>query len=324
MVPRRGSVLAAMAAGFALAAAILIPPPAKAGGSASVEPLTPAGAKLFPADAALQQVWRDQLGFFEGPAWDRRAGQFVFSDIPGNRLYRWNGRGAPQAWLSGIQTSHDGAILDPERNRYMVGPNGSVVTDDGGLIFCVFGGNRIERADLITGKRTTLAASSHRGPKFTRPNDIVLAPNGGVLFTADEGLFRLVAGHVKLVEGGIHPNGLAFSPDHKRFYMTEHPDRIMRYDVDPSGHLTGRTEFVRMTGDMSFGFVDGLKTDKSGRVFAVGPGGIWIFSVDGEHIATIHAPYKRFSNLAFGGADGRTLLLTAPEGVYTLREAPDL
>lgn len=135
MVPRRGSVLAAMAAGFALAAAILIPPPAKAGGSASVEPLTPAGAKLFPADAALQQVWRDQLGFFEGPAWDRRAGQFVFSDIPGNRLYRWNGRGAPQAWLSGIQTSHDGAILDPERNRYMVGPNGSVVTDDGGLIF---------------------------------------------------------------------------------------------------------------------------------------------------------------------------------------------
>ena len=67
--------------------------------------------------------------------------------------------------------------------------------------------------------------------------------------------------------------------------------------------------------------MDGVKVDKEGNVWAVGPGGVWILTADGRHIGTIRAPVARFTNLAFGGDEGSILFLTAPEGVYRLQLA---
>jgi gluconolactonase len=89
-------------------------------------------------------------------------------------------------------------------------------------------------------------------------------------------------------------------------------------DLDDNGNMAGRRIFADMSSDEPDGVPDGMKVDVEGRVYCTGPGGTWVFAPDGTHLGIIRTP-EIPANLAFGGADMRTLFFTARTSVYTLR-----
>ena len=116
------------------------------------------------------------------------------------------------------------------------------------------------------------------------------------------------------------PNGIAFSPDEKTLYIanTRSTEYVHAIDVDRNGKMLRRRIFADMSeGDLP-GIPDGLKVDSEGRVYCTGPGGIWVFTPDGERIGIISFP-EQAVNFAFGGPELRTLLCCAHTSLYTLQ-----
>jgi len=113
-------------------------------------------------------------------------------------------------------------------------------------------------------------------------------------------------GNVRLLTKDLtQPNGLAFSPDGKHFYVDDSDKRNIRvYDVAPGGKDDG--------------VPDGIKVDKKGNLFITGPKGIWVWDAQGHHLGTIVVP-EQPANFAWGDADYRTLYITATTSVYRLR-----
>ena len=290
--------------------------------SPTIERLDPKLDAIVSGSPAIEPLYSDTKGFMEGPTWVKgKPGYLIFADIPGNTLYRVDGKNHVSPLLRDIQVGHDGAFFDAPRGRYMVGPNGTTLAPDGRLVFCVFGGGRIESLDLRNGKRKILVAEAE-GKPLAHPNDLAFGPGGDLYFTTDPAVYRLHNGKAERVTENIAPNGIAFSPDQRLMYTTDDPNRLVVYDVGTDGLLNHQRPFATLAGDIAVGHVDGVKVDHNGNVFAVGPEGVWILTPDGRHIGTIHAPVKRFSNLEFGGEHGDLLFLTAPEGVYRLRLRP--
>jgi gluconolactonase len=112
---------------------------------------------------------------------------------------------------------------------------------------------------------------------------------------------------------GSFPNGVAFSPDEKHLYGTA-GDKVVRYDVHPDGALSNRILFVDMPKAEGPGGPDGFKVDTKGNLWTGGPGGLWIVSPEGKHLGTVKIPA---TNLAFGGADGKTLFIVGRGGVVS-------
>jgi len=113
-------------------------------------------------------------------------------------------------------------------------------------------------------------------------------------------------GNVRLLTKDLtQPNGLAFSPDGKHFYVDDSDKRNIRvYDVAPGGKDDG--------------VPDGIKVDKKGNLYITGPKGIWVWDAQGHHLGTIVVP-EQPANFAWGDADYRTLYITATTSVYRLR-----
>jgi gluconolactonase len=184
----------------------------------------------------------------------------------------------------------------------------------------------------------TVLLDSYNGKKFNSPNDVVYRSDGTLYFTdppyglpaQDEdprkelpfnGVYKLAGGKVELlVDNMKRPNGLAFSPDEKTMYVANSEEKYrmwMRFDVQPDGTLSNGSVFADVTDSPDEGLPDGLKIDVQGNIWATGPGGVWVFSPDGKHLATINTP-EIPANLAWGD-DGRTLYITANSSVYRLR-----
>jgi gluconolactonase len=123
-----------------------------------------------------------------------------------------------------------------------------------------------------------------------------------------------------LVKDMTRPNGLAFSPDEKTLYVANSdPERKlwMRYDVAADGSLTNGRVFFDVSKETADGLPDGLKVDTKGNIYATGPGGVWIFSPEGEHLGTI-MPTEVPANCGWGD-DGKTLYMTARTGLYRIK-----
>ena len=117
-----------------------------------------------------------------------------------------------------------------------------------------------------------------------------------------------------------YPNGLALSPDERTLYVanTRWTMYIHAVELDAGGNMVRRRIFADMSHDRTDGVPDGMKVDAAGRVFCTGTTGVWVFEPDGKLIGIIETP-EVCANLAFGGDDLRTLLLTASTSVFTLR-----
>ena len=277
--------------------------------------------KLIDRNSKLVQVAGD-FGFTEGPVWDD-SGFLYVSDEEKNKIYR--------VFVGGKRDGQREELVS------LGDPDGSTYDHAHRLIDCA----SVLRAIIALtpdGKYTVLA-DRFEGKKFNSPNDVIVGPDGALYFTDPtldlvqgekqeipfQGVYRLGVegkdqGNVRLLTQELtQPNGLAFSPDGKRFYVDDSEQRNIRvYDFGADGILANGRIFSQEPGGEHDGVPDGVKVDRQGNLFVTGPKGIWIWDPQGRHLGTIEMP-EQPANLAWGDKDRGTLYITATHSVYRLR-----
>ena len=277
-----------------------------------LQSLSPKFWDLIGRDAKLQTV-ATGFGFTEGPMWDP-AGFLYVSDETINKIFRVYSDGKKEEVI---------ALGDPDGNTF---------DHQHRLIDCA----SVLRAIIAVtpdGKYSILA-DHYEGKKLNSPNDVIVGPDGALYFTDPtldlvagekqeipfQGVYRLDdAGSLRLLTKDLaQPNGLAFSPDGKQFYVDDDEQRnIHVYDVSSDGSLTNGRIFGAEPGGKHEGVPDGMKVDKEGNLFVTGPKGIWVWDAKGNHLGTIVMP-EQPANLTWGDKDYRTLYITATTSVYRL------
>ena len=260
----------------------------------------------------------------EGPVWLGDTRSLVWSDIPNNRMLRWD-----------EETGATSVFRKPSNYA-----NGHTRDRQGRIVSCEHGGRRISRTEH-DGTVTTVA-DSFQGKRLNSPNDLVVKSDGSIWFTdptfgilgwyegakatpeSPMNVYRVDAsGAIELAIAGINqPNGLAFSPDEKILYVVESrsdPRKILAYDiVDGRKAVNGRV-FI----DAGPGTPDGFRVDVDGNLWCgwgmgeAGLDGVHIFNPDGKRIGRIDLP-ERCANLCFGGVHRNRLLMAASTSVYSL------
>ena len=290
--------------------------------------------QIVAQDAVLEKV-APGTGVFEGPTWiPGRPGYLIFTDVASDVIYKLGPDGTVSIAVDNIHTDPDRGLLRDTGVNGMLklsGPDGTAVDRQGRITYCEFSGGRVVRVEK-DGTRTVLA-DRFEGHRLNNPNDLVYKSDGSLYFTdwgADttrpdddpaksvphRGVYRVKDGKLELMSKEFSPNGIAFSPDEKYLYITQAMRKLVRFDVRPDGTLANGHIFFDLDIDKRFGSPDGLKTDKDGNVYSTGPGGIWIISPSGKHLGTLLAPMQRFVNFTFGGDDGKSLYIAAPEALY--------
>jgi gluconolactonase len=288
---------------------------------------------LIPADARLEKI-ADGYNWVEGPVWNRAEKYLLFSDIPGNSIFRWEqGKGAS---LFMKPSGYTGAAPFEGREP---GSNGLAFDAEGRLVLCEHGDRRVARLEKDGSKKTL--ADRFEGKRLNSPNDLVFKSNGDLYFTDPPfglpkafddprrelpfcGVYRLSAdGKVTLLTKDLKaPNGIAFSPDEKVLYVTDVLQARpvwMAFDVLEDGTIANGRVFFDATpfARIRRGVPDGLKVDKDGNLFASGPGGIYIFAPDKTHLGFIETGVAT-ANCAFGD-DGSTLYICADKAIYRIK-----
>lgn len=310
---------------------------ARAASDSAVLLLDRHAATLLESDARLEALYRRD-SIFDGPAWVGHGGSgyLIFSDVPGNVIDRLHADGSVSVILKNIFTgdpseAYESFGLAGQRKFRMLGADGITLDRRGRIVYCAYSDGEIVR--LETDGRRTVLASRFAGARLNAPNDLVYKSDGSLYFTdsragtrrrdgkgvSHEGLYVLRAGKVGLLSESIdHPNGVAFSPDERYLYVTNtRRKNVLRFDVQRLGIANGEV-FIDMSGVSGAGAPDGIKVDKSGNVYSTGPGGVWVISPAGKHVATIRTP-RQITNMAFGGEDFRTLYMTAFGALYRIR-----
>jgi len=295
----------------------------------SVVRLDPAADALLPKDARIEKV-AGGFTFIEGPLW-RPDGTLWFSDVVGNVVRQWSPDGkVTELFRPG---GYDGNSLPAGGFN---GPNGMTAGKNGTVVLCQHGNRRI--VTISKDMKMTTLVDKFEGKKLNSPNDVVYRSDGTLFFTdppyglpkddndpAKElkfnGVFKLANGKLDaIVKDLTRPNGIALSPDEKTLYVANSDEKHrfwMRYDLAADGTVSNGKVFADVTAEKEEGLPDGMKVDSQGNVFATGPGGLWIFSADGKHLATIKPP-EQPANCAFGD-DGKSLYMTARTGLYRIK-----
>jgi gluconolactonase len=262
---------------------------------------------LVPAGAEIRLLAGGML-FVEGPVWFEE-GFLVLSDIEGNELKRWS----PSEGLSTYRVSD--------------GPNGNTLDAEGRLLTCEMFGRRLVRQ--TPGREVETLAERHDGKRLNSPNDVVVHPDGSIWFTdppyglrgqrqeqAGNHVFRLdpATGATTVVASLDRPNGLCFSPDLATLYVSDSGDQpvVLAYPVRADGTLGAGAVFAGLAAPP-----DGMRCDADGRLWCTAEDGVHVFRADGGRVGTIRFP-EAPRNLCFGGAEGRTLFVTAGTSLYAL------
>jgi len=263
--------------------------------------------------------------FNEGPVWFGDGRYLLWSDIPNDRIMRWE--------------EETGAVSVFRRPSHYA--NGNTRDRQGRLITCEHDTQRVTRTEY-DGSITVLA-ETFDGKKLTGPNDVIVKSDGSIWFS-DNGaatrgnylghkatqelpfrVYRIdpTSGQMTVVvEDMERPNGLCFSPDESKLYVVDTPagpKTVHVYDVVDHGTklAAGRLFFDAMPG-----YADGIRCDTEGNVwcgFSGGEGedGVAVFAADGKMIGRILLP-ERCANLCFGGRKRNRLFMAASQSVYSV------
>ena len=294
--------------------------------------LDPAMDKIVAPRAKLDKL-RGDLRFSEGPVWVRSGGYLLFSDLMNNAIMKWTPDGDLNIFRKPV-------FAGPYPDTVLIGTNGLTLDPQGRLVAAEHGNRRISRTEK-DGSVHTLA-DRFEGKRLNSPNDVVVKKNGDIYFTDPPGLYRTypqgsqvpkqeldfsgvfritAAGKIDVMTKEVqYPNGIAFSPDEKKLYISSsRPDKYwMVYDVKADGTLSNGHKFADVTKEPGEGVPDGMKVDANGNVFGTALNGVLVFSPEGKRLGTIVVP-EIPSNCAWGGRDGKTLYITARTGLYRIR-----
>lgn len=300
----------------------------------SIEYISEKGKEIISENAEIE-VLGEGFTWTEGPLWVEQEQVLLFSDVPENKVYRWKeGEGIS------LYLEPSGLTSDLQHTGEM-GANGLFVNQNGELILCQHGDRRVAimNAPLNVPKAEyQTLVSEFNGKKINSPNDIIQAKNGEYFFTdPDYGIskndnkeqetnrvYRLNKnGELSVVLDTIsHPNGLAFSPNEDKLYITNsNPEKafLYEYQLDKDNNIvSGGIKYdFRKEWKEGLATPDGLKIDNEGIIFTSAPGGIWVFNPDGELLIKIHTA-KKSSNLSLS-ADKKTMYITNSDKVLRLK-----
>ena len=279
---------------------------------------------LVLGNAAIETI-ASGCRFTEGPVWFGDLRCLLWSDIPNDRMMKWE--------------EETGAVsLFRKPSHYA---NGNTRDRQGRLITCEMDAQRLTRTECDG--TIAVLADSFDGKKLTGPNDVVVKSDGSMWFSDNgAGIRGNYLGHKAIAElpyrvyridgrtgqttiavGDMErPNGLCFSPDEKRLYVVDTPGGTKTthvYDVVDDGTklANGRVFF-----DATPGYADGIRCDTEGNVWAGFSGGedqdgVAVFAPDGKLIGRILLP-ERCANLCFGGMKRNRLFMAASQSIYSL------
>lgn len=261
----------------------------------------------------------------EGPAYFPAGRYLVWSDIPNDRLLRWD-----------EVTGTVGPFRQPAGYA-----NGNTVDRAGRLVTCEHGNRRVTRTEH-NGTLTVLA-DRYEGRRLNSPNDVVVRSDGTIWFTDPsygidsdyeghraeseigachvyrvdprDGVCRLVA------DDFMRPNGLAFSPDERRLYISDTgrsrdpdgPPHVRVFDVSEDGALSGGRLFAACTA----GAFDGFRLDDAGRIWTSAGDGVHCYDPDGTLLGKVRVP-EAVANVVFGGPKRNRLFICATSSLYAI------
>jgi gluconolactonase len=285
----------------------------------------PRFAQLVIGHAKLEQLWTGAR-WTEGPAYFAAGRYLVFSDIPNDRIMRYD------------ETSGAVSVFrEPARHA-----NGNTVDARGRLISCEHRGRGISRTE--PDGRVVMLATLYEGKRLNSPNDVVVKSDGTIWFTdptygidsdyeGDAAPSEIGASHVYRLDpitgalsavatDRVKPNGLAFSLDEQTLYVSDtgathvpkHPRAITAYSVSKNGQELSRPRTFAVS---DVGFFDGFRLDAHGNIWTSTAEGVRCYAPDGTHIGTIPIP-ELVSNVCFGGPKRNRLFITAQTSLYAV------
>ena len=289
------------------------------------EVIDPRFRKLVIRNEHLEKLYTG-CRWAEGPAWFAAGRYLVWSDIPNDRMLRWD--------------ETDGSVSvfrQPARNT-----NGHTVDLQGRLVSCEHRGRCVSRTEY-DGRRTVLA-DRYDGKRFNSPNDVVVKSDGSIWFTDPsygidsdyEGdaapseigacnVYRIdpSSGRVTIVASDfVQPNGLAFSPDESLLYIVDTglthkedgPHHVRRFNVSADGNsITGGEVLATCPS----GLYDGFRVDAQGNLWLSAPDGVHCNAGDGSLLGRILVP-EPVANVCFGGPKLNRLFICGTTSLYSM------
>ncbi len=288
------------------------------------EPLDLRFNECLVGHARVERLWTGAR-WAEGPAWFGAGRYLIFSDIPNNRMVRYD--------------DTDGSVSvfrSPSNNS-----NGNTVDGQGRLVTCEHHARRVTRTEHDGA--ITVIADSFEGKRFNSPNDVVVKSDGSIWFTdppygilidyeGEQAASEIGGNHVYRVDAQSRkitrvcddfdkPNGLAFSPNEKYLYVTDTgashtkngPKHIRRFDVRAGGQTLSNS---KVFADCTAGLFDGFRLDGDGRIWTSAADGVHCYLPDGTLIGKIRIP-ELVSNVAFGGPRLNRLFICGTTSLYS-------
>ena len=274
--------------------------------------------------ARVERLWTGAR-WCEGPAWFPAGRYLVWSDIPNNRMMRYD--------------ETDGSVSvfrQPSNNS-----NGNTVDRQGRLVTCEHHARRVTRTEADG--RITVLADKFDGKRFNSPNDVVVKSDGSIWFTdpaygididyeGEKSAMEQDGCHVYRIDGMtrsvtrvagdfVRPNGLAFSPDEKFLYIADTgvthkengPKHIRRFELSPGGNSIANS---KLFATCTAGLFDGFRLDTDGRIWSSAADGVHCYLADGTLIGKIKIP-ELVANVAWGGAKHNRLFICGTTSLYS-------
>jgi len=283
----------------------------------------PSFEACFVGHARVERLWTGAR-WSEGPVWFAAGRYLVWSDIPNNRMMRFD------------ETDNSVSVFrDPSNNS-----NGNTVDREGRLVSCEHLARRVTRTEHDGS--ITVIADGFEGKRLNSPNDVVVKSDGSIWFTdpsygilmdyeGNRADSEIGACHVYRVDPNgeisqvttdyFKPNGLAFSPDESELYIADTgvthdadgPKHIRRHTVNADGTLGGGDVYATCTE----GLFDGFRFDRDGRIWTSAGDGVHCLDQNGKLIGKVHIP-EMVANVCFGGPKLNRLFICGTTSLYSI------
>jgi gluconolactonase len=272
---------------------------------------TPAAEDGIIAEGAEVQKLADGFKFTEGPAADAE-GNVYFTDQPNDRILCWSVVGKLSTYMQPCGRSN-GLCFDKQGNLW-------ACADEKNELWCIDASGD-----------ATVVVKQFEGKLLNGPNDIWIRPDGGIYFTDPfykrpywkrgpieqdvQAVYYLVpdrTGLVRVADDLEQPNGVIGTPDGKTLYVADiRAKKTYAYAIQPDGSLADKRLFCELGSD-------GMTIDSEGNVYLTGKG-VTVFDAAGQQIEQIAIDARWTANVCFGGKDGKTLFITASDGLFGLK-----